>query len=124
MGKKENFLAEICYKEFGFDSHSRPSSSDILNSRYKKEINDIYEKIGGVLITPPTNIGKYDINLSDFIIELDEENHFNRYRKTTLNSQFYTEYNLFDIENYKLFCDKYEGLCNTSNKIKRYLKSE
>ena len=65
---------------------------------------------------PPTRIGQYDIDLIDFIIELDEENHFNRYRKITLESEFYTECNHFDIEQYKQFCADYESDCLTYGK--------
>lgn len=117
MGAKEKILADICTNKYGKGNYTRPNKEEYRNSKYYGCIQSCYKELNGILDTPPTNIGKYDIILNNFIIELDEENHFNRYRLITLESQFYDQYKNFNIEEYKLLCEKYENKCRTYGKF-------
>ena len=54
-------------------------------------------------------------------MELDEENHFNRYRLQTLNSNIYQSIKGFSLEAYKQFCTQYESRCR---KFGGYWKSD
>lgn len=74
------------------------------------EVQNIYKKIGGVCDSFPMNY-RWDIQRLDFILELDEELHFNRYRLITLDSNVYAKCPFFSVENYKIYCEKYEDDC-------------
>lgn len=113
MGAKENFLTDICIKKYGKGYYRKPNKEEYFNSKYYGYIQNCYKRLDGILDIPPVNIGKYDIILNDFIIELDEENHFNRYRLITLESQFYDQYKNFNIEEYRLLCKRHENNCCT-----------
>lgn len=111
MGQRQDLLNKICIDKFGRGHHVKPTNEDLMSSNYYKEIKEIYSKLNGQLNTPPTRFGSWDINLKEFIIELDEERHFNRYRLVTLNSDFYLNHNLFDKDSYKEFCITHESDC-------------
>ena len=83
----------------------------IYNSNLFTEITRTYKQLGGVLDTPSLKIGKYDVDLTYFVIELDEENHFNRYRYASLDPAIYNNNHRLDLEQYKQFCEKYENKC-------------
>jgi len=82
-----------------------------LNAYQKGFLNEVYNSLGGKQDVPPLNFGRWDIVTKDFIIELDEEQHFNRYRKKTLDSSLYDNHPWFDIENYKKYCTEKESEC-------------
>lgn len=111
MGKKQDYLQHICLTEFGEGTHLKPSGLDLLTSEFSSVINQIYKDLGGQLPEPPTRFGSWDINLKEFIIELDEERHFNRYRLQTLNSVFYSKVIHFNVKNYRTLCSTFENEC-------------
>lgn len=111
MGKKQDYLKRIYIAEFGEGTHSKPSTDKLLNSKFAPFIKTVYSKLNGQLSLPPTRFGSWDIDLGNFIVELDEERHFNRYRLITLNSDFYQNQTYFNIESYKVYCSKYEDEC-------------
>ncbi|MCK4799233.1 MAG: hypothetical protein KAT05_17805, partial [Spirochaetes bacterium] len=111
MGKKQDYLKKIYIAEFGEEKHLKPSADEFLNSKFAPTIKTVYSKLNGQLIHPPTRFGSWDIDLKGFIVELDEEKHFNRYRLLTLNSDYYKNETYFDIEKYKTYCSKYENEC-------------
>lgn len=55
--------------------------------------------------------GKWDIITEKYIIELDEQLHFNDYRLITLNSPLYNEIKSFPLEIYKDYCARYKENC-------------
>ena len=71
----------------------------------------IFSRLNGILDNYPTNYRGFDIQCNDFIIELDEERHFNRYRLLTLKSQYYKDHKLFDTLTYKDLCQTREEEC-------------
>ena len=111
MGQKQDFLTRTIRKSFEIQRYEKLSSADILNSNYSNEIKDIYSVFKGQLHIPPTKFGSWDIATSKFIIELDEERHFNRYRSITLNSPFYLKHQNFSVADYQTYCSIYENAC-------------
>lgn len=116
MAKKQTYLAQVCQAYYGKGNHSKLSANELQASAYYDEIMNIYKRLGGILEIAPTRVGAYDIDTPNFIIEFDEENHFNRYRLSTLNSTIYTNNRNVNIENYKKFCKNYEHNCLTYGK--------
>ena len=116
MGNREDFLKSICEDKYGKGQHPAPALAALLPDQLS-EINRIYKDLGGILPTAPYKFAKYDIPVKDFIIELDEQEHFNRYRFYTLDSSIYENCLNFDKENYKGYCAKYEDKCRTDGKF-------
>jgi len=105
---KEKIFAQIVKNEFGDGIKPVIDFNLLIQSKYYSEIIRVYRSLGGILSIAPSKPGKWDIITANFIIELDEENHFNRYREMTLRSSFYNQSNLFSISNYKSYCAQYE----------------
>ncbi len=85
------------------------NSKDLFQFPYYDEISKLYRNkcnsqlsemgLGGVLDNFPTEIGVWDATFSEgFHIELDEEQHFNRYRNITLRSAVYQNEELLSPE--------------------------
>ncbi len=111
MGKRQSQFKEITHKRFTAYKHDKLTLKELENSELIRFVSDTYKKLGGQLHTLPINYGSWDISTKDFIIELDEERHFNRYRLETLNSKFYNNYKGFSVTNYKNYCKDYECRC-------------
>lgn len=116
MARKENFLKNLCNRTYGIGNHCKLTEQELLASGYYEDVVNVYRILGGVLSMPPIRVGKYDIDTDNFIIELDEENHFNRYRLSTLNSPIYANNPNIDVAQYKKFCKNYEDRCRTDGK--------
>ncbi len=97
--KRQEILCEALGGSVG--SHRKLFVRDINTSKYYDDIKDIYRRLGGVLLDIPCLLRKGDIELPDIIVELDEEQHFNRYRLVTLESPLYSELNKFPLNEYK-----------------------
>lgn len=139
MGTRETHLREIVKsKKYTVidESSDRELRNALITSSYNEEIAEIYKSectnqardkgLGGVLDDYPRGFKKWDISARDiltegrFHIELDEEQHFNRYRRITLMSCFYQKENVFSPEQlgqYKQFCEKFEGRCRHDGKF-------
>ena len=111
MGKRENNFKEFVHKKYGEFKHPKISRIEIENSKYIKNVTEVYKKLNGQYLELPIGYGSWDISTKNFIIEIDEERHFNRYRKQTLESPFYKSSKLFPLENYNGYCDKFELNC-------------
>jgi hypothetical protein len=112
MGQREETLKNYLTLKFGNNKYSKPKKKDFFNSVFNNEIETIYRKLNGIQTEYPTSYRGFDIQCNDFIVELDEERHFNRYRLLTLSSTFYNENNLFfDLNIYKNICQKKEIDC-------------
>jgi hypothetical protein len=48
----------------------------------------LYRNLGGVQQAPTLRPGAWDLSFDGILVELDEELHFNRYRRVTLESHF------------------------------------
>ena len=113
MAKRQEYLKRICIEHYGVGMHRRMREDELLESEYYAGALKIYKNLGGVLSEIPVKAGPYDIDTREFIIELDEENHFNRYRLATLDSVIYQENKNLDVAKYKTFCRQYEANCCT-----------
>ena len=67
-----------------------PRPTEACRSRTPKrvwaEIEVVYRRLGGILARGPLNPGCWDLEIAGVAVELDEEQHFNRYRGTTIES--------------------------------------
>jgi len=77
-----------------------------------KEVERVYRELGGVLPTCPLRVGPWDIEVGDVALELDEEQHFNRYRAVTLGSSAYDVIPNFPLVSYRQFCKLHESDCS------------
>ncbi len=111
MGKRQRILEQVIYQKYPRFVHERLDMSALENSGMLPVVNQVYKLLGGQFDAPPLNIGSWDISTTGFLIELDEERHFNRYRKQTLSSSFYSECNLFDVSTYSQYCLSHEQDC-------------
>ena len=113
-GQREKFLEEVCHRLYGVGKRPKHRFKSALESsdRYA-EICDVYKALGGIMDSPKLSPGSWDIITQDFIIELDEENHFNHYRAITLNAPLYKDYKNFDVSEYLRYCEdkKKEDKC-------------
>lgn len=110
MGKKQNNLAKI-FKYLGLVVIACPKYNDVMSSKYADEVFNVYKELGGVLSIFPLRLGKWDIEVDGIAIELDEDLHFNRYRKLTLSSNIYNYLPSFPLKEYKNYCDEYAIKC-------------
>ena len=114
MGKREDTFGYIL-EASGFRTSSGvlqyPKKDDLYNSEFNNEVQSVYEGLGGLLNPFPLNLRKWDIEVEDIAVELDELLHFNRYRFSTLNASLYTKLKKFPINKYKSYCDTYESRC-------------
>lgn len=114
MSEKEKRQAILIKALGGLDSsHRKLTYRDLYLSEYYDEILIVYRCLGGILPIVPCNLKKGDIELPDIIVELDEEQHFNRYRLVTLESPIYNKLKRFPLDEYRLFCMEHEGACRT-----------
>lgn len=81
------------------------------NEFITEEIDSVYKQLGGIQKEPPINFGPWDIYTENFIIELDEQLHFNKYRYATLKSMLYNNLKDFPIAAYKKYCTDYQNDC-------------
>ena len=71
MGKLQDGLAGIFTGKFESATHQRPTLLDFTTSQIHSEINRIYRLLNGQLDNYPVAVGKFDIELEKYIIELD-----------------------------------------------------
>jgi len=126
MNQRQKILSSILRERFG-DSAMQIASSieikDLAKAGLINELDRTYRRLGGILNNPPLSFGKWDILLEDFIVELDEEQHFNRYRSVTLNSYIYHLEKGFDILTYNKYCTDYELNCLAKSSWGKYWTS-
>jgi hypothetical protein len=112
MKLRETYLKSLIHEMFGEGNKEEfKFSYNQLSTKGKAEMMKVYKSLGGVLSTPPSRFGAWDIVSPSLIIELDEEQHFNRYRQQTLNSLIYVENSIFSEVNYKDYCVRFEVNC-------------
>jgi hypothetical protein len=75
------------------------------------ELLRVYKQLDGVLGACPLQAGPWDLEVGGVAVELDEEQHFNRYRLITLDSFVYAAQARFPIDEYRSHCMLYEREC-------------
>jgi len=116
MGIRQEKFEELLLKKYSIFKHKKLTALEAEKSEYFDIISNVYRKLGGQLNRIPINYGSWDISTTKFIIELDEERHFNRYRLETLESEFYKKINNFSVDNYKKYCLSFENKCLSAAK--------
>ena len=112
MGLRQEVLKEIALTKFKEHKHIKISLPELEKSNYYDIVLETYKLLGGQLNSLPIKYGPWDISTYNFIIELDEERHFNRYRLQTLNSDIYkNNYLGFSVKAYKNYCESFENEC-------------
>jgi len=113
MKQRQEILSRILIDHFGTGTEPGNSMNPdhLIRLGLMNEVERTYRKLGGVLENVPLRFGSWDIVLKDFIVELDEEQHFNRYRALTLESFVYHEIKGFDVVDYTRYCAHYEPEC-------------
>jgi hypothetical protein len=112
MAKRQNVLAKILFDRGGNLHYPFDFDRTVFyDCQYNKQIFSVYRELGGILDTYPIRFGNFDIITDKFFIELDEENHFNRYRAITLKSDFYSNNFNFSTQRYLKYCDDFENKC-------------
>jgi len=127
MGQRQTTLTQML-AEAGYairpGSLPRPSAAcrTAGDSVLWGEIERVYRRLGGVLALCPIQPGAWDVELAGVAVELDEEQHFNRYRAMTLGSTLY-EGSRLPTREYCSFCTAYEGECLRKASNRRYWSS-
>lgn len=70
---------------------------------------EVYQALGGIEAEPRLAPGGWDLSFLDFVVELDEELHFNRYRLSTLSASWSD--GLPWADEYRLYSARYEAAC-------------
>src|SRR5688500_6140637 len=108
MPSRQKKLADILLPEFGTGVYMRATRDEYENSCFHDEITRVFQELGGTLDIYPIAFRGFDIQLNGFIVELDEEQHFNRYRSTTLRSTWCRAHEMLDYLDY---CTGFEHNC-------------
>ena len=111
--RENNFLKLVSYFTSSINNrnYAKPTIEKIVKHQIYDECLNVYHLLGGVLEEIPIRIGGFDFIIDNKIVELDEEAHFNRYRKLTLSSNIYKSNPYVKIQNYVSYCDLYEKDC-------------
>lgn len=124
MGKRQDHLKHLTLKRFSEFKHDKISFQELHGSIHFDTVKEVYNNLRGQLNDLPIGYGTWDISTTNFIIELDEERHFNRYRRITLESTFYNRYKLFSPTNYKRYCTDFEKDCLSAARWGKYWKND
>lgn len=81
-----------------------------LPEELARSVLSLYRALGGASASPSLRPGGWDLALADgTLVELDEELHFNRYRRLTLETDWAKQLPWHD--DYLRFCDSEEAAC-------------
>jgi hypothetical protein len=87
-----------------------PSARDITQAGFERDVWRVYTSLGGVRPEARIAPGRWDLVVDGRAVELDEDLHFNRYRKLTLDSPLYERLS-FPRAQYIAFCEQHEADC-------------
>ncbi|MGO4445078.1 hypothetical protein AB4Z42_17140 [Mycobacterium sp. 2YAF39] len=117
MGIRQDRL-EIILRDLGYQPTGTASPSPTIKSlppSLRIPIIDLYHRLGGILDTPRLRTGKWDIALQGLLVELDEHQHFHRYRATALKPKWAQD--LPWRCDYIAQCAKYESVYTAERRI-------
>ncbi len=89
----------------------RPEITPDSKAEIVAEIDCVYRALGGVQESVPLKFGAWDMTVGSFVVELDEAQHFNRYRLQTLDSSLYQRLHAFPLREYRDYCQTHEPDC-------------
>lgn len=93
-------------------SASKPPTPRLINlpAAAADQILAVYRDFGGAAASPTLRPGGWDLScIGDIVVELDEELHFNRYRRMTLSPEWTAALPWRD--EYVVFCGEQEPAC-------------
>lgn len=114
LGAREDALVELLRERgHAVGSHPipRPTQADFASSKLADEVRRVYRALGGRLPAFPARVGPWDTTVDGIAIELDEERHFNRYRRETLDCDLYERLPAFPRVVYRELCVSHEPHC-------------
>lgn len=113
VGKRAAVLGSLLGSaghEVGRLAAPRPSTGNLPDDLCQVVLG-VYRRLGGVQVGPSLEPGAWDLGCDGIAVELDEDLHFNRYRRMTLAEPVYGSLPLFPLEFYRRLCDEYEPEC-------------
>lgn len=113
MGKRETALGMLLTAA-GYQTTTSPAAANTadMGSKGRKAALEIYERLGGRPENRPLVAGKWDLALAgNLLIEVDEQEHFNRHRVLTLEGTGFP----WTVE-YLQHSAKHEDRCRTYGK--------
>lgn len=114
MGLRQDRFAEILADAGIARSETRlpvPTLESIAAAELASLVTEMYRRLGGVNTTPRVKPGGWDVATPRGAWELDEEQHFNRYRLVTLRSDVYRRLASFDNATYRRYSRAHEDRC-------------
>lgn len=114
MGKRAVALGVLLAKTLESGPNTpRPSADSIAAAGLADDVQRVYRQLGGTQPTPRVRPGGWDFSFDGWTLELDEENHFNRYREITLDAPAYRRLASAAVEPYREYCTAFEHECST-----------
>lgn len=86
-------------------------SSNLVKTEYAKAIDEVYTSLGGISDWSTISIPSVDLWVGDYLVVIDSELSFNRYRGATLKSDLYTQFKGVDMDSYQRYCRQFEPEC-------------
>ena len=110
--RREQRLADLLVSA-GFQIERPGPKCDALiaSSSIRDSLDVMYRALGGTQEEYPRRVGRWDLAFGDVLVELDEEQHFNRYRAQTLSSPIYHNCSAFVVVDYQTQCHHREREC-------------
>lgn len=125
MGLRQENLVDILEDHGCSVNSSRLDRvKSFLTNKHFPVLEQEYKRLGGLLKDIPINAGPWDIEIDGIALELDEERHFNRYRKLTLESSIYSSIESFPLNEYREYCGRREPDCLRTARHGGYWTSE
>ena len=100
---QENFL-HTDYRLPEFNTHK------FKDHRLYSTAEEVFKSLGGINMDIPANLGMH-LQYQGLLIQIDDELHFNRYRKISLESSFYKDHSGFKVLEYLRNCRIEEKEC-------------
>lgn len=114
MGLRETTFAAILV-DAGLDTSTTmlpvPTFESIVVAGLGDLATQMYRRLGGIMSLPRIAPREWDVVAGGVAWELDEEQHFNRYRLITLRSGIYRRLKSFDRTSYRRYCVAHEHRC-------------
>lgn len=82
------------------------------------QLQQVYESLGGIGARPCIEIKGYQMTFGKFVVELDDQLHFNKYRLITLRNDIYEQLHGIDVNKFRMYCRKFEKECLKSGTSK------
>lgn len=86
-------------------------SPSIIDGKAVKLLENVYRNLEGKIAPMKLEKLKFDFKIDNYLFLYDNENHFNRYRITSIKSDIYSTFNYSWKDAYLRLCRTYEKEC-------------